>query len=56
MEARRAPEGKAAGDAPDDERRGAAAGPLVVVKRDEQDLLDWLGTEIGFLSGVGHYN
>ncbi|MBI3184634.1 MAG: hypothetical protein HYZ28_21060 [Myxococcales bacterium] len=28
----------------------------MVVKRDEQDLLDWLGTELGFLTGVGHYN
>jgi hypothetical protein len=35
---------------------GKAKGPLVVVKRTEQDLLDWLGTELGFLTGVGHYN
>lgn len=27
-----------------------------MVKRTEQDLLDWLGTELGFLTGVGHYN
>jgi hypothetical protein len=49
MEAPYAPEGKAEAPAP-------GRGPLVVGKRDEQDLLDWLGTEIGFLSGVGHYN
>ncbi len=30
--------------------------PLGVVKKDEQDLLDWLGTELGFLTGIGHYN
>lgn len=35
---------------------GKAKTPLVVVKRTEQDLLDCLGTELGFLSGVGHYN
>jgi hypothetical protein len=34
----------------------APATPLIVVKRDEKDLLDWLGTELGFLTGVGHYN
>ncbi len=28
----------------------------MVVKRTEQDLLDWLGTELGFLTGIGHYN
>lgn len=28
----------------------------MVVKRTEEDLLDWLGTELGFLSGIGHYN
>jgi phage FluMu gp28-like protein len=33
-----------------------STGPLLVGKRDEGDLLDWLGTEIGFLSGLGHYN
>lgn len=27
-----------------------------MVKRTEQDLLDWLGTELGFLTGIGHYN
>lgn len=31
-------------------------GPLLVVKRTEQDLLDWLGTELGFLTGIGRYN
>jgi hypothetical protein len=33
-----------------------SAGPLLVGKRDEGDLLDWLGTEVGFLSGVARYN
>jgi hypothetical protein len=33
-----------------------AQGPLLVGKRDEQELLDWLGTELGFLTGLGHYN
>jgi phage FluMu gp28-like protein len=27
-----------------------------VGKRTEEDLLDWLGTELGFLSGIGMYN
>jgi hypothetical protein len=36
--------------------KAKGAGPLIVVKRDERDLLDWLGTELGFLTGVGHYN
>lgn len=36
--------------------RQSAPGPLLVVKRTEQDLLDWLGTELGFLTGIGHYN
>jgi phage FluMu gp28-like protein len=36
--------------------KSKGAGPLIVVKRDEQDLLDWLGTELGFLTGIGHYN
>ena len=31
-------------------------GPLLVGKRNEQDLLDWLGTEVGFLSAIGRYN
>jgi phage FluMu gp28-like protein len=31
-------------------------GPLLVAKRSEQDLLDWLGTEVGFLTGLCHYN
>ncbi len=35
---------------------GKVKTPLVVVKRTEQDLLDWLGTELGFLTGIGHYN
>jgi hypothetical protein len=57
MEARPAPEGKAEEATPTDPCRTVAApSPLAVVKRDEQDLLDWLGTEIGFLTGVGHYN
>ncbi|MBN2204235.1 MAG: hypothetical protein JW767_04355, partial [Thermoleophilia bacterium] len=57
MEARPAPEGKAGEASPTDPCLTAAApGPLAVVKRDEQELLDWLGTEIGFLTGVGHYN
>ena len=46
-------------DAPPASKSKAKAkpsGPLVVVKRNEQDLLDWLGTELGFLTGVGHYN
>jgi phage FluMu gp28-like protein len=34
----------------------SVAGPLLVVKRTEQDLLDWLGTELGFLTGIGRYN
>jgi len=34
----------------------AASGPLLVVKHTEQDLLDWLGTELGFLTGIGRYN
>ncbi|NOU26370.1 MAG: hypothetical protein HOO96_00565 [Polyangiaceae bacterium] len=34
----------------------APQGPLLVAKRSEQDLLDWLGTEVGFLAGLGHYN
>lgn len=34
----------------------ASSGPLLVVKRTEQDLLDWLGTELGFLTGIGRYN
>ena len=29
---------------------------MLVGKRSEGDLLDWLGTEVGFLSGLGHYN
>ena len=37
-------------------KESKAKGPLVVVKRTEQDLLDWLGTELGFLTCVGHYN
>ncbi|HET9621189.1 MAG TPA: terminase family protein [Kofleriaceae bacterium] len=33
-----------------------SAGPLLVGKRDEDDLLDWLGTEVGFLTCIGRYN
>ena len=29
---------------------------MLVGKRNEQDLLDWLGTEAGFLSALGRYN
>ncbi|MEO7735991.1 MAG: terminase family protein [Kofleriaceae bacterium] len=38
------------------EGKSKVGGPLIVGKRDEQDLLDWLGTELGFLTGIGHYN
>jgi hypothetical protein len=41
---------------PAGEGKAKATGPLIVVKRTEQDLVDWLGTELGFLTGVGHYN
>ncbi len=34
----------------------SARGPLLVAKRTEEDLLDWLGTELGFLCGIGMYN
>lgn len=34
----------------------SSTGPLLVTKRTEEDLLDWLGTEVGFLTGLGHYN
>jgi phage FluMu gp28-like protein len=30
--------------------------PLIVVKRDERDLADWVATEAGFLSAFGRYN
>lgn len=33
-----------------------SAGPLLVVKRTEDELLEWLGTEVGFLTGLGRYN
>jgi phage FluMu gp28-like protein len=33
-----------------------AGGPLLIAKRSEQDLVDWLGTEVGFLTGLGRYN
>lgn len=38
------------------ESKSSAHGPLLVAKRTEEDLLDWLGTEVGFLTGLGHYN
>jgi len=41
---------------PAGEGKAKATGPLIVVKRTEQDLFDWLGTELGFLTGIGHYN
>src|SRR6185436_3404288 len=37
------------------ESKSNPRGPLIVAKRSEQDLLDWLGTEIGFLTGLGQY-
>jgi Terminase large subunit, T4likevirus-type, N-terminal/Terminase RNaseH-like domain len=39
-----------------DESKPNLRGPLVIGKRSEEDLLDWLGTELGFLTGIGHYN
>lgn len=57
MEARPGSEGKAEETASADPCRTAASPvPLAVVKRDEQELLDWLGTEVGFLCGIGRYN
>jgi hypothetical protein len=38
------------------ESKASAPGPLLVAKRTEEDLLDWLGTELGFLTGIGMYN
>lgn len=32
-----------------------AAGPLIVVKRDEAEFADWAATEIGFLTSFGSY-
>jgi hypothetical protein len=43
-------------DAPTSAGCGSARGPLLVAKRTEEDLLDWLGTEVGFLSGLAYYN
>jgi len=34
----------------------STGGPLLVVKRTEDELLDWLATEEGFLGGLAHYN
>lgn len=41
---------------PRDNSKSNSTGPLLVGKRDEQDLTDWLATEVGFLTGIGHYN
>jgi len=48
------PDATHARSAPDS--KSHSKGPLLVGKRNEQDLLDWLGTEVGFLTGLAHYN
>jgi hypothetical protein len=34
----------------------SVAGPLIVVLRDEQETLDFIATELGFLTAFAHYN